>query len=712
MAREASILITLRDQYSPGVRDLRNANDQLSDSMNDVAQRARAYEQRLSALVRSQGQLHVELTDARQALREAERAYRDTGEAADAEALIQAREHYEALQVAMRDVTQTARETQATLRDLEDQQRRLNDNPGDQGGGGPDDGGGPDGGGQGGNLLSSLGKAGLSSMLGDTVSEWANILVSSAGGSEAGALFSGALSGAGSGAAIGSMIAPGVGTAVGAVAGGLVGMASGAAQIFEDKDDAFKEYVQEAAEGQLDAMSASIASGSDTAAQRELDAIAFNKLLGEGEGDQYLQDLRTMAAATPMEYADLTAMSQALATGFGKTPERMLELMEGIGNAGSAVGTDAQGMATMAQALSRMQSSGKASLDYLNVFQERGVDVIGMLSAALGMEQAGIYDMISKGSISGTQAVDIIQQGLDQYAGAMDEMSRTYSGLTSTLADAQAEMDNAYGEGYNETRKQGLQEEIDWLSGESGALMQEANRAMGAWQAELENSKEQYVREAVDAVLNSEEYQAAMAKGTTEGYAEAGRMLAEAKVRGMNEYNASDGAQLMVKYELALAEGIREDTASNSAYYDAGYRKGQEYSKGMVDAIWNNTKNRERTLQQVEEVPTPAVSFPRLERQYTFDDAGDIQVGGIVPTMGIRYATGLARVPYNDYPALLHEGERVLTASEARRYSSGGSGGVTFTGNTFVVRQDSDIDAIAAAFLAKLQEAQLAGAYG
>ena len=37
---------------------------------------------------------------------------------------------------------------------------------------------------------------------------------------------------------------------------------------------------------------------------------------------------------------------------------------------------------------------------------------------------------------------------------------------------------------------------------------------MGAWQAELENSKEQYIRDAMDAVLNSEEYKAAMESGT------------------------------------------------------------------------------------------------------------------------------------------------------------------------------------------------------
>ena len=74
------------------------------------------------------------------------------------------------------------------------------------------------------------------------------------------------------------------------------------------------------------------------------------------------------------------------------------------------------------------------------------------------------------------------------------------------------------------------------------------------------------------------------------------------------------------------------------------------------------------------------------------------------------YATGLARVPYNNFPALLHEGERVLTASENRSYT-GGSGSVVISGNQFIVRQESDIDAIAQAILQRLREAKMAGAY-
>ena len=49
------------------------------------------------------------------------------------------------------------------------------------------------------------------------------------------------------------------------------------------------------------------------------------------------------------------------------------------------------------------------------------------------------------------------------------------------------------------------------------------------------------------------------------------------------------------------------------------------------------------------------------------------------------------RVPYDDYPALLHEGERVLTASQAREQDRGGASpniSITVSGNTFGAGMD------------------------
>ena len=645
MPLDASIAMSVQDNLSAAIVSMRNS---MTAYRADVVE----LQKELYSLSNTKASLRVDMNAAQIQLKKTRQAYKDLGdEATEAErkaAEADWRQAEENLDNIRQQYELFSKQVKQTTRDIETASGAISRMENRAGGPGST------------GVFSALGKAGIMNMVGDAASQWANAMVGSTLGSSAGSLFSSALGSAIQGASMGSLAGP-IGTAVGAAIGGVSGLLSGGSQVFQERDEAFKSYVQESTQNQLEEMASDIASGSATASQRELDLIAFNKLLGDGVGGEYLNDLRTMAAATPMEYSDLTTMSRALATGFGDSPDRMLALMTGIGNAGSAVGVDAGGMATMSQALSRMQSSDKASLEYLNMFQERGIDVIGMLASSLGVSQGQVYEMISDGDISGRKAVDIIQQGLDQYAGAMDEMSKTFSGLESTLADAQTEMDNAYGEGYNETRKQGLQEEIDYLSGESGALIQEANRAMGAWQAELENSKEQYIRDAMDEVLNSDEYKAAMAAGTDEGYAEAGRMLMEAKVRGMNEYNSSEGAQLMVSYEMSMAEAIRDDTATNDAYWDAGYRKGQEYSKGFFAARSGQNPNVE--YKSWMDPDSPDYDFTRY-----FTGTGD--------------AFGLDRVPRNGL-YYLHQDERVQTAQEARSDRNVRPIQITITGNNF-----------------------------
>lgn len=650
MAEEVGIVMKLYDQVSPSLKSIAGNTKAFDKNMDDLEESLKAYEKAQDTLTGKLNDLKKAMEASTVKVSDARKEYRKLKDETSKGALDDAIDEQTRLRREMEETRAVIQSNAAAYKNLYKEagaaaaaESRFSNRAGDGSG-----------------IFSALGKAGIMNMVGDAASQWANAMVGSTLGSSAGSVFSSALSGAVSGAAMGSLAGP-IGTAVGAAIGGGVGLLSGGSQVFQERDEAFKSYVQESTQNQLEEMASDIASGSATASQRELDLIAFNKLLGDGVGGEYLNDLRTMASATPMEYSDLTTMSRALATGFGDSPDRMLALMTGIGNAGSAVGVDASGMATMAQALSRMQSSGKTSLEYLNMFQERGIDVIGMLASSLGVSQGQVYEMISDGDISGRKAVDIIQQGLEQYAGAMDEMSKTFSGLESTLADAQTEMDNAYGEGYNEARKQGLQEEIDYLSGESGALIQEANRALGAWQAELENSKEQYIRDAMDEVLNSDEYKAAMAAGTDEGYAEAGRMLMEAKVRGMNEYNASEGAQLMVAYEKSLAEAIRDDAASNDAYWDAGYRKGQEYSKGFFAARSGQNPNVE--YKSWMDPDSPDYDFTRY-----FTGTGD--------------AFGLDRVPRNGL-YYLHQDERVQTAQEARSDRSGRPIQITITGNNF-----------------------------
>ncbi|MNP50332.1 hypothetical protein D3C76_1445920 [compost metagenome] len=57
--------------------------------------------------------------------------------------------------------------------------------------------------------------------------------------------------------------------------------------------------------------------------------------------------------------------------------------------------------------------------------------------------------------------------------------------------------------------------------------------------------------------------------------------------------------------------------------------------------------------------------------------------------------------------ARLHKGERVMTAAENREFSGGAGAGaaISISGNTFNVRQESDIDAIARALAREIKAA-------
>ena len=537
-------------------------------------------------------------------------------------------------------------------------------------------------------LMATLGQAGVWSALGDVAGQWASALVTSGSGADAGTLFSSALGYAGSGAAIGTMLGLGpVGTVVGAGVGGLVGLLSGANQVAESRDEAFKSYYSGVYDTQSQAMAENITAGGSTASQRELDAIAFDKLL-KGQGSAFLDDLREMAADTPMEYSDLTTMSRALATGFGKDPGRMLGLMTGLGNAGSAVGMSASDMTVMAQALSRMESSNKASLEYLNMFQERGVDVIGMLASSLGISQGEVYDKISGSEISGTQAVDIIEAGLSQYAGAMEEMARTYSGRESTLSDTMAEIYNASGETYNASRSEAMQQEIDAYGGALGEALQEAYGAIGAGKAALENQSEAYTRDVLSTVLEGKSLKMEwddsakkviydLRSGYLDAMAafEAGDEAAGFDIQGIltaaeglaqQQHEASDLYKQAQEAETDSLAALRENTAALEAATSA-YLLEQERTKGR-STIWSEQRTTATGTWMDDGGNVHGAPTDGMEGFY--DEGGTFRP---YVTSANGYASGLARVPRDGY-YYLHSGESVSTAQET---ASKGRNGMT-----------------------------------
>lgn len=662
---DASIAFSVTDNLSQSVTRMRN-------SLGGFEQDVEGLQKQLDILQRTKVQLkNIDLKQAKSQVDEMRRALEELGDTATeterqtAQANFDAAvQNYNNVANQLDLVSRRARQTQKDLLNTTDAISKADNRASSVSSGG--------------SMLAALGRAGLYSMLGDAAGQWASVLAGSALGSEGGALFGGILSGAGSGAAIGSMIAPGVGTAVGAALGGVVGLASGASEVYGSRDEAFKSYVQDAVEGQLSEMDSIRSSGSATAGQREQDQIAFTQRLGsDQEARDYLDQVREMATGTNYTYDEITGYSKSLLNTYN--PEETFSVLQKLSDATAGLNLDSSGVEMFIAALSRMRTTGKLTQEYMNYFSERGLDADEAIARGLGIDKSRVREMATSGEIGGTEAAQAILDYIqEEFGGLSEKLASTYDAMVDNLGDAEANLNARMGEGYNEARKAGIEAQQDWLESDQ---LGEAYEAIGAWKAEMENAKEQYIRDAVNDAMGSEEYQAAQAEGDA---AEMGRIIMQAKIHGMDEYNANEGKDEILAQELSLIQGVREDAALNESYWDAGYTLGQEFSKGRAAGM--------------EEAPEAVQTS-----EYTTSRSSLLEdLSHVAP-----HAAGLRRVPYDGYAALLHRDERVLTASQAREEDRGNSGSsivIYVTGNTFGAGMDEEAvaEAIANAAMRKL----------
>ncbi len=707
---DVSIALSAKDNFSQTLRKLAS---EANTSVNDVD----ALQKSLTKLNNTRTNLKLDLSRAKSELREAEKRFKATGDAADELALKDKQIEFDNLTSQLKAVSSSAQAAEKNMMSLAGTNSKLSNRASGSGKSGS----------MWGTLGGALATAGFGDMLSGSLSQAAGAFLGSYYGASDGAaiesVLGGAISGASMGAAAGSII-PGVGTAIGAAVGGAIGAVSGgieaAAQKFTEKDEAFKSYVQESVEGVLDEQAQALTSGSAIAGTREQTRMAFSKALGGDEAaDAYLEQVREMASRTNYTYDEITGYTKQLLNSYD--PSEIFEVLGDLSDATAGLNLNSSDVSLWVSGLNRMRITDKATMEYLNYFSERGLNVYEALSKALGVQESAVQDLVSNGDVSGTTAADAILNYIsEQYGGLSERLASSYEGLMGNIEDANADLQAAMGEGYNEARKAGLQEQLDWMNGEMGASMQQAYEQIGAFQASLENTREQMVRDAMNAVMTgvlpeegfeaqigrlqemAEEYasaaqiaaaQPADSEAAQQAQADMGRLLAEAQVMAQNEYNASEGAQILLESQLSLAQTVAADTSADSTYYNAGQRLGHQYTQGISAAI---------TSYRPPSVTLPSVSVAGGTTSRA--TGGSHLTGATSPYRAI----GENRVPRDNTLYLLHEGERVLTAREARaadRKESGGNVVVNMGGN-YTVRQDSDIDAIAEAVAARVLAAK------
>ncbi|MCM1236421.1 MAG: tape measure protein [Ruminococcus flavefaciens] len=681
----------------------------LDKASQQLAQEYEALQKANASLIKQKVEYQAELKKVNQEVKDAKKAFNELADEANSDAYTKALEKQAELRSQINGTTKALQANQQQYKkNIEEIQKSATDS-------------------KTGTILGlakGLAVSQVGSQLASSIGGGIQTLAASSIGMPTASALSDTLSGAIAGGTAGVALGP-----MGVIGGALAGAASGGiaswTKISEAKDDSFKDYYKTLYDDANARTEESISSGSTLAGSREKDRISFSTLFGsEEKADDYLKSMVSMANTTPFLYDDLKDMSKTLAT-YGWDDSNMLPVLQQIGDAGAALGMATSDMSAVATALGRMKSSDKATLEYLNILNDRGIGAVGYLAEARGVSVGDMYSQISKGEISGNEAVDILLEALERdFSGSMLEQSKTFEGLSSTLEGLMQEIDNAGGEGYNTLRKEGMQEDIDAYGGRLGETLQYLSGVEGQTRAMMENLQAQYQREALSAVtmgtrhadmsLFSEEEKAELAEmanefrfariawdqsmeETGEGNLEAGAKMEalreQAESLAQAAFDSSEDSKTLQEVTLDQIDATRESIAAMADLSGAlrSYNEEQAFTKGMgAQALAG--------LNTGKDAPESVMSLWK-----------DFQTNGT--TEG--FAVGLDRVPYDNFPAILHEGERVLTAQQAREMDGEGSseGGIqiNITGNSFMGTNDEIVDQITDAMVQRLQLARMRG---
>ncbi len=447
MANEGSVVLKVQEDISAHLKSIASTAVGCSKEFERLQRKVEDLGKRYVDFNRKSASLSAEALSMKQVMDEAGKVLKKTQDEADKAKFEKLKAQYDDLTVAAKQYSKAAQDTVKDMIAASDEAQKLADGRGGRGLLGSIK-----------SLFSSSGlgaglmKSGLIQEFGGAMATAAETCITSWIGQPEATVVNSTLTGAISGAAAGAIAGiPGM------IAGGVLGTISGginaASGIYQQQDDAFKTYYR----GLYDTVNAntteSLTGGKELAKKRETTRVSFTTLLGgEAEADAFLGDVLNTANTTPFLYDELVDISKTLLS-FGTAAENVIPTLTKVGDAGAALGLSTGDIGTVATYLGRMQSSDKVTLEYLNPLMERGFSVFEWLAEAKGTDQAGIYDMISKGDLSGKWAGDVILGKFEAlYGGMMAEQSKTTEGLESTLQGLKENIQSAGGNAYNESR--------------------------------------------------------------------------------------------------------------------------------------------------------------------------------------------------------------------------------------------------------------------
>lgn len=642
------------------MRLMESQAQKLSKSLNDNSSAMSQLNKRQKELVSQQTKLEMSVEKQRQSVSEARKEWKKLGDEQSEMRLSKAKEEYNALTHELKQFKSAAKEATTDVERLSSAQSKMGNRST--------------------SLVSRLGEAGFIKLGGDLATEMAETFVNSAFGSEAGSMFSKTLSGAVNGAAMGTLMgAPGIGAAIGAGAG----FVSGAAQKFEAKDDFFRSEVQELYTRSQNQWALDLQNGTDYTMSKQKNIAAMSTSLGGREkGERMYEDIRDYGINTPYQGANvLNSAKQMLAYGIDED-----DIMENIRRLGDIGMGDQQKLDSLSYAYAQIQSAGRLQGQDLLQMTSAGFNPLKVLAEEQGRTLEEMRDLMSKGLVAAadvTHAIEIATNEGGQFYGSAKDQMNTYAGKKAQINDTWEYVNSGYGDGYTSARMGSMTYENYWL-GEYGEKLKKLNELSGEISSREESEATRLRLQSNSRVLNGLDLDnldmnnAADREAVRNAYAQ---IEAEAEADWLNSATYKEQQEQWTRTAEIMQTTLRDEPS----WIETGRQIGLKLSEGILggfdfgdNLMPNNNENGNNFGS-----PNP----------YTKQYQSTPMFGS--PNPYKSHATGLNRVPYNNYPALLHEGEKVLTASEVRSAEQKQTSGINVNIASLVVREEADIDKIA-----------------
>lgn len=241
--------------------------------------------------------------------------------------------------------------------------------------------------------------------------------------------------------------------------------------------------------GVLYGIKQAITLGVEFNAMKEQAEIAFTTMLGGArEATTMMQQLQEFAARTPFEFERLIPSTQRLMA-FGFEAQRIIPMLRNIGDAVAGLGGGEEMINRVTLALGQMQAKGVVAAQEMMQLTEAGIPAWEYLARALDTDVAGAMKLVEQRTVDAGTAIDAVLAGMERdFGGMMEEQSRTWDGLWSTIHDTWQQIAGELTEPIVLGAKGPLEKLVTTLD-KTLALIREAKEELRRWQLGVEQEK-------------------------------------------------------------------------------------------------------------------------------------------------------------------------------------------------------------------------------